>query len=145
VTTVLPLESFKQQAQKGLGNKRNTEKNRNQRDALGNVNNLGETRAYLKSSIHTPNWENRGIKHQRQQQKQQRGRCSGACVPHFPWKSKRFRCRVCGRCCYVPTSVRDPRAVLCGNVEAWCSDSGMRKCAWGKYAVHWGAQTGCSS
>ncbi|CAK9206338.1 unnamed protein product [Sphagnum troendelagicum] len=39
--------------------------------------------------------------------------------------------QVCGRCCYVPTSVRDPRVVLCGNVEAWCSDSGMRKCAWG--------------
>jgi hypothetical protein len=27
VTTVLPLERFKQQAQKGLGNKHNTEKN----------------------------------------------------------------------------------------------------------------------
>jgi hypothetical protein len=41
--------------------------------------------------------------------------------------------------------VRDPRAVLCGNVEVLCSDSGMRNCAWGKYAVLWGAQTGCSS
>jgi hypothetical protein len=71
---------LKQQAQKRTRKqtqyRKEREKIRNQRDALGNVNNLGETRAYLKSSIHTPNWKNRGIKHQRQQQQQQRGRSS---------------------------------------------------------------------
>ncbi|CAK9263021.1 unnamed protein product [Sphagnum jensenii] len=54
--------------------------------------------------------------------------------------------QVCGRCCYVATSVRDPRAILCGNVEAFgAATVACANVLGGKYAVHWGAQTGCRS